>query len=523
MTGRIIPVDASSLSAALANAAPGDTLLLQPGIYPDRLQVDRVRGLPSQPITVRGQHGAIIDGGRRFADFRLEANREARRVQRKGEYPGVYRIADQAQWSFSRCEWLTIEDLEFRGCWPTCIYLSDCRALSFVHLAMQEGSFAFYATGASTRGILVERCQWIQDTSPSHDLWSSIGWKKVHDDTPVRDDDARAYDGDFFRAYAIGGGVTIRDNMISDAFNGVHLFNDEDRPSTNLNRDVWIYRNTFVRIRDNPIEPEVGAFNWWCFHNDFHNCHAWFSLELAIAAHIYVFGNTGWFDDMPGPIADDTFGGAVLKLDKKKRVTAKPGPHYVFNNSWYLRAAYIKNGAISNFHHINNAVQYCRTADHGSHDDVPLCSPTRRMFWESGDAPDDKSFTRDWSAFGIEFTNDMIAHRDFPDLLLGVGYPISGGLGQLPGFGRPAQGAFQLNQDAPARGRAIGMLIKRPAPLPEWRIPAGMDLGAFQGANRLAPPPDFSASTEPDDAMDLLLAQARAAGPLTRRAFHARG
>jgi hypothetical protein len=226
MTGRIIPVDASSLSATLANAVPGDTLLLQPGIYPGRLQIDRVRGLPNQPITVRGQHGAIIDGGRRFADFRLEANREARRVQREGEYPGVYRIADQAQWSFSRCEWLTIEDLEFRGCWPTCIYLSDCRALSFVHLAMQEGSFAFYATGASTRGILVERCQWIQDTSPSHDLWSSIGWKKVHDDAPVQDDDSRAYDGDFFRAYAIGGGVTIRDNVISDAFNGVHLFND---------------------------------------------------------------------------------------------------------------------------------------------------------------------------------------------------------------------------------------------------------------------------------------------------------
>jgi hypothetical protein len=517
MTGRVIPVDPNSLSPALSNALPGDILLLQPGIYANALDIHRVRGERGRPITLRGQHGAIVDGGRRFEDFRLAANREARRVQEEGKFPGLYEIADRAQWRFTGCEWLTVEDLEVRGCWPTCIYLNDCRSMSFTNLTMQEGTFAFYAVGTSTRGIQVERCRWVQDISTSHDLWSTIGWNKVHGDAPVRDDDARAYDGDFFRAYAIQGAVTIRNNTISDAFNGVHIFNDEDHPTTNLNRDVWIYRNSFVRIRDNPIEPEVAAFNWWSFQNTFYNCHAWFSLELALAAHFYIFANTGWFDDMPGPIADDTYGGGVIKLEKKKRLTAKPGPHYVFNNSWYLRSTYIKNGAITNFHHVNNAAQYCRTEDHGSHEGEFICSPTRRMLWESGETPGDTSFTRDWPAFNIEFANDMIAHRDFPDTLVRVGYPIRGGMGRLPGFIGPARGVFELEQDAPARGRGVGLTVQRPAPLPVWRIPAGLDLGAYQGQTRLDPPADFSATSEPDHAMDRLIAEVRAAGPLTRR------
>jgi hypothetical protein len=517
MVGRHISVNPDSLQDALSGAVPGDTLLLQPGQYSCRLAAAHIRGTKGQPVTLRGAPGAVVDGGRRFEDFRLEANREARRVQDEDKYPGLYEIADHAQWTFADCEWLIVENVIFQGCWPTCIYLSECRFLSFARLDMREGTFAFYAVGANTHDILIERCRWVQDISPRHNLWSVIGWKKVHEDEPVKDTDARAYDGDFFRAYAIQGGVTLRDNQIVDAFNGVHLFNDADHPSTSLNRDIWIYRNTFTRIRDNPIEPEVAAFNWWTFHNTFYNCHAWVSLELGMATHIYVFANTGWFDDMPGPIADDTFGGAVFKLDKKQKLTAKPGPHYAFNNSWYLRSAYIKNGAISNFHHFNNAAHYCSAPDHGSHGEVAVCSADRRMFWESGDVPDEKAFTRDWQTFGIEFRNDMIAHPDFPAMLMRVGYAIERGLGQLPGFVDPLNGMLQLRTGAAACGSGTNFAIHRPSPLPDWQLAAGLDLGAYQGEILLAPPNDFSERTSGDRPLDMVLADIRASGPLIHR------
>ena len=40
--------------------------------------------------------------------------------------------------------------------------------------------------------------------------------------------DQRHFDGDFFRAWDIAGNVTIRNNTIRDAFNGIHFFNRVD-------------------------------------------------------------------------------------------------------------------------------------------------------------------------------------------------------------------------------------------------------------------------------------------------------
>ncbi|MGO7557720.1 right-handed parallel beta-helix repeat-containing protein, partial [Rhizobium johnstonii] len=69
--------------------------------------------------------------------------------------------------------------------------------------------------------------------------------------------DARAFDGDFFRAWTIAGYVIIRNNIIVDAFNGVHFFNQAaESIKDTFCRNVLIEKNWFVRIRDNAIEPE---------------------------------------------------------------------------------------------------------------------------------------------------------------------------------------------------------------------------------------------------------------------------
>lgn len=63
--------------------------------------------------------------------------------------------------------------------------------------------------------------------------------------------------------------------------------------------NVEIYDNDFQFNRDNPVEPEDYAANWWVFHNRIYNGHGWFSLDGVKGGPVYIFGNVGWFDDKP--------------------------------------------------------------------------------------------------------------------------------------------------------------------------------------------------------------------------------
>src|SRR5262249_51296602 len=141
----------------------------------------------------------------------------------------------------------------------------------------------------------------------------------------------------------IVGNVVVRGNKIKDAYNGVRMKADKDDPST-INANIHVYGNEFTRIRDNPIEPEVSAYNWNVRHNQLVDCHAWFSFDGVTGGFWYFYGNTSTFTSRQGPA--NTFGhtmGRVLKLsyeskprsEDSERVPCKPW--YVFNNSWHLR------------------------------------------------------------------------------------------------------------------------------------------------------------------------------------------
>ena len=45
-----------NIKSAVATAQPGQTIIVEPGIYRERLTINK-------PLTLRGQEGAIIDGG----------------------------------------------------------------------------------------------------------------------------------------------------------------------------------------------------------------------------------------------------------------------------------------------------------------------------------------------------------------------------------------------------------------------------------------------------------------------------
>ena len=143
-------------------------------------------------------------------------------------------------------------------------------------------------------------------------MWRRIPWGSSHHGTYEQ------YNGALLGGYDVSGPVIFRRNKVFSAYNGIRLKarGCEDMPAATqptlckFNDQVSIYDNTFSYIRDNPVELEVFAKDARIFHNTIHNSHAWFSFDGMGGGPVYVYGNRGWFDDMPvkdwhKPVADD--------------------------------------------------------------------------------------------------------------------------------------------------------------------------------------------------------------------------
>lgn len=483
---REIRVNPQDIIERTAQLQAGDRVVFSPGTYSKRLQFQNVHGEAGKPIEFVAEQGAIIDGGRRFEDFNPEAQRISEERAARGKYPGINRIALEGFFCFTDCDWITVRGFYVIGVWPTIFAILNSRHIVIDNIHMQESTYAIFAEGNTTEDIVIENSSWVQDITKG-DLWFRIGWNRMHDE--INPGDSRAYDGDFFRSIDIKGNVTIRNNVIAHAFNAIHLYNKPRSPT--LNNDVKIYGNTFNYIRDNVVEPEFAASNWWIYHNRIFNCHKWISFEMQLSGYFFVFGNIGWFDSLPGPIADSQFGGAVLKLPPSTQPA--PGKHYVFHNSWFLRSSYIKKKRLARFYHFNNAIEYCNPGNHGAFEGQPMCVPAKPFFGKGASIPpaspynERKQFTREWQELDIKFFNDVIAHQDYPDNLRLMGYDIGEAAAGSPAFRGPMAGDFRLERVSPCRGRAAGHDIEL-ADGKTWSIPEGGDIGAFQGEQLFLPP-----------------------------------
>lgn len=72
---------ATPLRDAIARAASGDTVIVEPGVYRERVKIDK-------PLTLRGTAGAILDGGAAFEGQWIEAG---------AELPGVFTATAERQ------------------------------------------------------------------------------------------------------------------------------------------------------------------------------------------------------------------------------------------------------------------------------------------------------------------------------------------------------------------------------------------------------------------------------------------
>jgi len=333
---------------------PGDIVQLLPGKYWPPILFDEdtgnppackpiklaeLYGRPHAPITIRGLGArTTLDGG-------------------LGGIPHDSILPEMKHFAFFKladCAWIEFENLHVSSCWPTFLYIQDSSYVTVRDIVCTDSRYMVYARGLTTHHILLEGNRWRQD--PTGSMWHDILWL----------DSKRKryfyYNGGIFGSLGISGSVVIRGNVIQDAFNGMRM-KAEKKACNSQNHNVEVYGNRLERIRDNPVEPERSAMNWWVHHNDIRDAHAWFSLDEVDGGFWYFFGNRGVSKDAPGTPLDPNTGGKVYKYDATGPMPVKMV--FAFNNSYFLRSSLIKEGATTLLTHRDNAVIFSPPSDPG--------------------------------------------------------------------------------------------------------------------------------------------------------------
>ena len=552
--GPPINVEVSSLQElrlAAERATPGSVIRLAAGTY--RLFADDPpirfsgpQGLPDQPIVIRGSPGpagsrpTIIDGSRR-----LEGGLAM--VEQFGSSGGRARDLEeliiQNQYRtrqaincllFEDAAYVIIEGLTIRNCWPTSAIFLSSHYVTLRANTIVGSTYPFFVDRQSDH-FVVEDSVWTQDDSgytPDESgasgrydpkakpgrMWDTVPWGVSHHGS-------RAYlNGGLIGSFGTRGDIIIRHNVIRNAYNGVRIrANRCEHPECNVN--VEIYDNDFQFIRDNPVEPEDQAVNWWIYHNRIYNAHAWFSLDGVGGGPIYIFGNVGRFDDKPARrcVPSDWAADRTVEADgyaptannecarsrTGKIIKLGPGkielrdPIYVFNNSWYVRAPVV-DGGIAKFRAWNNATLFCdpdvvapgmcvAEFEMGEHcaQSVPgatISTPNRFPI-----GLDRVPFIDCFAAqgAGAAASNGISNHPDFPEKLAALGYPVTGVHGD-PGFVDARLGDFRLRAESLARGKGCTVTRASDGSLTCASSGAAVspDLGAYQ-QNVLVEGPDY--------------------------------
>jgi len=500
--------------------AAGDRISLKPGTYKRPLAIRNAIGTRNDPIVIcpsrKSDRGKVVfSSDLSEAEARNWANAVANQRQRAGYYPSFGQLGDQAMLVLRNCQHVVIHGLDFEDCWPTAIYLDKCQFVTIHDTHFRGGTIAIGANGIDTHDIVVQHCRWRQDKSGG-DMWERIPWGRIHGaksnmKSPDVDTkgDYRHYDGDFFRAWNVSGNVTIRNNTIEDAFNGIHFFNSFDKlaPGVAANQlqfnggrqasaNVLIERNRFVRIRDNVFEPEGHAWNWVIRHNHIQDCYRPFSFEFERAGWIYVYGNTGYFGEGPSQGLSDAdkkkFKPEELRgtasLFKPKGEQANEGPIVVAFNSWYLKKGkgILPKFALGELLHVNNAIQFHKP----KYDKARLfgqdgyAASSQPFDFDREIAAETLRFTRRWADYNIVMDGDVANDEFFPVIYRSLGYAIGAkAKNGSPDFLDPDGSVtgkvdFRSNEDTIV-GTSIEFVLILPDGSAE-RIDKGVNVGAVQ-------------------------------------------
>jgi len=457
--GKPIGSPVMGLRDALARATPGTTIQLLPGTYtPDESKGGIIfprDGETDLPITLRGLGSdTIIDGRTEFARIvsMVAGTNQESSLMVPDFRNGVHCF------SFANKQWIVVENLTFLRCADAVLYAIDSSYITLRNSTIIGGLYGVFALGRGSHHLLIEDNIWVQD--PSQAMWNRYHWCEYKYGL------LKSQAGALFASIDIPGGVIVRRNKIHNVFNAVRMdVSNQQRADPSLlgklNTNVEVYDNDFSFTRDNVLEPEYDATNWWFHDNRIRNAHAWFSFDGLYGGRWYLYDNVGWFDDKPSRecatsgecrkwqeknpelCADLHDGGRVFKFRPDGRYA--PGPLYIFNNSWYLRSSVIKDGRLGYIGHWNNAIAFCRPEDYPD----GLCEGAKPFF---------NGFI--WDNDNYSFSHDLSNHPDFPTGLRAQGYRVSGisVSPSKPLFFDAAHGDFSLVPGSP--GREAGCIVE---------------------------------------------------------------
>jgi len=435
----------AELYVACAQVQPGDVILVHGGRYDTLTTLQKKIGSVAHPIVIRAADDVWISGGK-SPDPKWGGSEPAK------DAPGKPDVTDFAFLAIDSCAYVVIDGLRIRDCWPSILFVKNSHHLTIRNCLLRNATYAIFAKGVHTCHLLIEGNEWRQDDSPDRLLWTQIDWASAHGNEGS-DGLYRYFNGGFLSSKNIRGNVVVRRNRIMDAYNGIRLKADDPLPSVDqmpsVNADIHIVDNDFIRIRDNPVEPEGAAFNWHVRHNRLLDCHAWFSFDGVTGGYWYFYGNTGRFESRQGQRGTYAHTmGRVLKLSYDTRPPDPESagvpifPWFVFNNSWHLRCPVIggANPALprigegpdftAHLDFFNNAFAWCEQARYGSW----VCEPIELVHFF--DMP---------GSVGTRFDYDISEGSEF------VGYFQDAGWGEAHGltatralFEDPPVGKFAL-------------------------------------------------------------------------------
>lgn len=375
----------SSVNAAILKAGAGDTVLLQEGIYKERIRISKARGSFDKPLYILGQGvNTIIDGGATVPGMDLDHN-----------------------WiELNNTAWIVIADISFINGWTDPIRVNNASYISFQRCHFKGGRKVILATGAKTHHVLVEDCYWDQGGMPlwtiDKDIRGVDAWLSMHHEL------MGYYNGSLIDSRASGGSFVIRRNHISNAYNGIRFTSKKG-----YDANIEVYENEVTNIRDNDFEPEHYAYNLHIYHNRSHNIHKSFSVDDVAGGYIYYYGNTVTMDSSAWARQicsgwSKIYGGT----------DSMSYPLYFFNNSFfgYGKAFNAMEAPARMLKHYNNAYYFAGTDGWVLNDTHPT------------DAFDHDISNKPWSQTMVAANwekNGLVADVQFAD-------PLNGNLHLVP-------------------------------------------------------------------------------------------
>lgn len=401
-----------TIAKAVLVARAGDVIRVAPGTYREKLQIT-TSGKPDAPITLLGDSAdpaqyPVLDGG------------DPNYANTSTDVPLI---------SMRRASFWVFERLRLVNASATSVALD---ASGYVVLRRLRVEFHQHGVRLFNKShhILMERCE-LSQTFPAGSTWSQLKGSK--------------WEGGALTSFGGAGMNVIRYNFVHDVFNGVYLGNDSGgRPQAFYDANVWIYRNRFENVIDDPFEPESQSFNNHFFHNRLVDTHRMVSLAPTYLGPIYVYGNVM---TVSRQVTGENRVTSAFKVELDSTYPAQGV--YLFNNSVDVSAAGLNGKAIDlladtvkGLFHWNNAY--------------------RTELVSIGSA----------TLVGSEFDYDLSQQS--------LGFPEPHGAGGVePGFVDPVHGDLRLLPGAAAAGKA------RAVSLPSGFttsgvVPAGAAVGAYE-------------------------------------------